>query len=490
MTLTQTADVRWALLGEQLPLIVDGEEVVTEASADIVAPRDKAVVGSFSVASTREIDRALAAARRAQPAWAAAPGSVRAKALLKAAEIMEAHAAEFEFLDAVDIGKPVMNVRYSDIPVSLDGLSYFAGKAQDIAGRSVQVGDPNVSHRQIVSPYGVVVEVLPWNGPLWTGVQRVAAILAAGNACIVKPAMIASASFLHFARLVAPLFPAGILQVLPGSGGSVGNALATSPLVDMVSLTGGVETGVELLRSTAHQLKPLSLELGGKNPDIVLDDADLETALRWSTMGAFANSGQVCVCGSRILVQRGIYDAFAEGLAEAARARKVGDPLDEGTEMGPVVGGDHYDSIWSYLDEAMSRGDGSVLAGGERYEGELADGWYIPPTVIADVDPSCRIAREEVFGPVVTLTPVDDLDHALRIANDSDYGLSAGIFTTNVEHAERAARELEAGQVYVNQWFAPGVLQAPSGGYKHSGYGLVGIEKYQQSKNVFVRSNG
>ncbi|WP_430592068.1 aldehyde dehydrogenase family protein [Humidisolicoccus flavus] len=487
--LTSRSD-QWSLLEGALPMLINGVLVTDTETADIVSPRDRSVVGRFAVASPEHIDDAVSTARAAWPAWAALPGKERAKFLLRIAEVMESHASEFEFLDAVDIGKPVTNVRYSDIPVSLDALAYFAGRASDIRASSVQVGDPFVSHRGIVEPYGVVLEVLPWNGPLWTGVQRVAAILAAGNVAVVKPAEIASASFLHFSRLVADILPPGVLTVVPGGGSTVGAALTTHPGVDMVSLTGGVETGVRVIRDTAPQLKRLSLELGGKNPNIVLDDADLDQAVMWSTMGAFSNSGQVCVCGSRVFVQRGVHQEFAARFAQAAQNRVVGDPLEETTEMGPVVGGAHAEKVWSYIDTAIERGDGQLIAGGDRYSDERAGGWFIPPTVLDNVSPQCTIAREEVFGPLVTLTPVADLDEALQLANDSDYGLASGIFTSSVESAERAARSLQAGQVYVNQWFAPGGLQAPSQGYKHSGLGGVGIEKYQQVKNVFTRVPG
>lgn len=483
-------DARWALLKNTLPILVGGELISDGETSEIVSSRDRRIVGRFAVPDAATVDRAVASARQAAPKWAALTGLERGKYLLKIAEIMEKHAADFEFLDAVDIGKPVMGVRYSDMPVSLSALAYFAGRAQDLSGRSVDVGDPMVSHRSRLEPYGVVLEILPWNGPLWTGVQRMAAILAAGNVAIMKPSELASASFSYLGSLIADVLPPGVLTVINGRGSQVGAQLVSHPDVAMVSLTGGIVTGVRVLQDTAAQVKRVSLELGGKNPNIVLDDADLDTAVMWSAMGAFSNSGQVCVCGSRILVQRGIYDEFAARLVEDARSRVVGDPLLESTAMGSVVGEDHYNKIWNYIDGAIAGGEGELLAGGERYTDEFrAGGWFVPPTVFGGVAPSCTIAREEIFGPVVTLTPVDSLDEALAIANDTEYGLASGIFTSNVDSAERAARELQSGQVYINQWFAPGGLQAPSQGYKTSGIGGVGIEKYLQTKNIFTRSS-
>lgn len=482
-------DARWGLLDQTLPMLIAGELITDGETSDIISSRDRKVVGRFAVPDEAMVDRAVAAAREAAPAWAALTGLERGKYLLKIAEIMEKHAADFEFLDAVDIGKPVTGVRYSDMPVSLSALAYFAGRAQDLGGRSVDVGDPMVSHRSRLEPYGVVLEVLPWNGPLWTGVQRMAAILAAGNVAIMKPSELASASFTYLASLIADVLPPGVVTVINGRGSRVGAQLVKHPDVAMVSLTGGIETGVRVLQDTAAQVKRVSLELGGKNPNIVVDDADLDTAVMWSAMGAFSNSGQVCVCGSRILVQRGIYERFRDRLVEDANSRVVGDPLLEETAMGPVVGEDHYNKVWGYIDNAISGGEGELLAGGERYTDDLrAGGWYVPPTVFGDVAPSCTIAKEEIFGPVVTLTVIDTLEEALAIANDTKYGLASGIFTTSVDSAEKAARELQAGQVYVNQWFAPGGLQAPSQGYKTSGVGGVGIEKYLQTKNIFTRT--
>ncbi len=483
-------DPRWSLFGSTLPMLIDGKLITDGPTSDIVSSRNRKVVGKFAVADTAISDKAVSAARKAAPGWASLNGYERGKYLLKIAEIMESHAADFEFLDAVDIGKPLTAVRYSDIPVSLSALSYFAGRGQDLGGRSADLGDPKVSHRTRLEPYGVVLEVLPWNGPLWTGVQRMAAILAAGNVAIMKPSELASASFSYLASLIADVLPPGVLTVLNGKGSVVGSHLVTHPDVAMVSLTGGVETGVRVLQDTAAQVKRVSLELGGKNPNIVMADADLENAIRWSAMGGFSNSGQICVCGSRILVQRPVYEDFAKGMVEAAKAQVVGDPLVEGTQMGPVVGEVHFEKIWGYIDHAIKNGEGELLVGGERYTDDVrAGGWFVPPTVFGGVTPGCVIEKEEIFGPVVTLTPFDTLDEALAIANDTTFGLASGIFTSTVENAEKAARELQAGAVYVNQWFGGG-MQAPAQGYKTSGLGGVGIEKYLQTKNIFTRTNG
>lgn len=476
------------ILDEPLPMLMGGELVTEGDTHEVINPTTKSAAGRFVVATDEQVDDAVAAAKEAASGWAATLGHERADVLLAIRNIVAEHGEDLIGLDAVDVGKPLNGSRYSDLPISLESLSFFAGKAQDLRGASVQVGDAGVTHRQRLEPYGVVLEVLPWNGPLWTGVQRLAAILAAGNVAIIKPAELATASFTHLARLIKDVVPAGVVSVLPGPGSRVGARLAAHPDVAMVSLTGGTETGSRMLADLAPQVKRVSLELGGKNPNLVLANADIDKAVRWSSMGAFANSGQVCVCGSRILVHRSVYDEFTSKLAAAAQELVVGNPLDASTTTGPVVGGDHYDKIWSYIDAAKSDGSGTVVTGGERYsDGPLSDGWFIPPTVFADVVPTCAMFMEEIFGPVVSVTPFDEIDEALALANATDYGLAAGVFTESVTDAAYVANNLQAGQVYVNQWFAPGVLQAPSHGYKRSGYGGVGIEKYLQVKNIFTR---
>jgi acyl-CoA reductase-like NAD-dependent aldehyde dehydrogenase len=347
--------------------------------------------------------------------------------------------------------------------------------------------EADVVHHELVEPLGVVAEMLPWNGPLWTGVQRMAAILAAGNAAIIKPAQLASLTFMRLAQLLVEAdLPPGAVNVIAGPGGVVGDALVADPRVDMISVTGGIETGTRVLAGAAAQVKRVSLELGGKNPNLVFADADLDNAVFWSALGAFGNTGQICVCGSRILVQRPILERFTDALVAKAEAMKVGEPLDPETELGPVIAASHGAKVWDYIE--IGKREARLATGGERYSDPVRSrGAYIPPTVFVDVTETCRIAREEIFGPVVALLPFDTEDEALRIANDTSYGLASGVFTTNLDRAWRVVRRLRAGQVYVNQWFSSGVLESPSHGYKQSGYGGVGIEKYQQSKNVFFR---
>lgn len=485
-------DPRWArlrrdpyrlLIGGQLSLAADG------ATFPAVSPRDDRPVAVIAQAGPADVEAAVRAARAAvdEGPWGRTTARDRARPLLRLADLLERHADELAFLEAIDAGKPIASVHQSDLAISLDALHYFAGWARTSRGAAAEMPDAAVVHHELLEPIGVVAEILPWNGPLWTGVQRLAAILAAGNAAIVKPAQLASLVFMRVAELIAEAdLPPGVVNVLAGSGGVVGEALVRHPGVDMISLTGGIETGVRVLELAAPTVKRVSLELGGKNPNLVFADADLEAAVFWSALGAFRNSGQICVCGSRILVERPVYEAFVERLRAAADAFVVGDPLDPETQLGPLIARSHAAKVWSFIE--IGKAEARLLTGGEPYTDPVRSaGPYVPPTVFADVPPSCRIAREEIFGPVVAVLPFETEEEAIAISNATTYGLASGLFTRDVDRAWRLARRLKAGQVYVNQWFSPGVLEAPSQGYRRSGYGGVGIEKYLQSKNVFFR---
>ncbi|MFG1779520.1 aldehyde dehydrogenase family protein [Micromonospora sp. NPDC049048] len=484
-------DPRWSLFGtDPFPILLgDGLVAGSGGVGELVAPHNRQVVGRFSVPDAGQIEQAVTAARAAVDggAWSRLTGRDRGDLLRRLAELVEKHADELAFLEAVDGGKAISGVRSNDIAVSLEALDYFASRASFRAGAAVDTGDPVVHHRSRWEPVGVVLEILPWNGPLWTGVQRMAAILAGGNAAILKPAELSSASFLRLAQLITQVgFPPGAVQVLPGPGRVVGEALVTHPGVDLVSLTGGVQTGAHILGLTAASIKRTVLELGGKNPNLVFADADLPSAAMWSAIGGFSNSGQICASGSRILVQRPVYDEFLAAFVAHAESFVVGDPLDPDTQLGPVNGANQWDKIWEYVE--IGREQATVLTGGVRYDDPVRrDGWYIPPTVLADVAPNCPAAVDEIFGPVVTVTPFDDTAEAIRLANDSRYGLTAGVFTSSLATAGTVTDSLAAGQVFVNQWFGTGGVAIGSQGYKQSGLGGVGMEKYLQQKNVFTR---
>jgi aldehyde dehydrogenase (NAD+) len=485
-------DPRWSLISKDPYRLLIGGRLVPARDGAVfasISPRDNQPIATIAQAGVADVADAVAAARTAMDGgpWGRTTARDRAAALLRIADLIERHADELAFLESVDAGKPISSVHYSDLPISLDSLRYFGGRARVTRGAAAEMPDAAVVHHELLEPLGVVAEILPWNGPLWTGVQRMAAILAAGNAAIMKPAQMASLTFMRLAQLLLEAdLPPGAVNVVAGPGGVVGDALVEHPGVDLVSVTGGIETGSRVLATAAPQVKRISLELGGKNPNVVFADADLDTAVLWSALGAFGNTGQICVCGSRILVERPFMDRFTEALVAKAEAMKVGEPLDPETELGPVIAASHAAKVWEYIE--IGKGEATLATGGVPYTDELrSKGSYIPPTVFSGATPTCRIAREEIFGPVVAVVPFDTEAEALAVANDTTYGLSAGLFTRDLDRAWRVAKGLKAGQVYVNSWFSPGVLEAPSHGYKQSGYGGVGIEKYQQSKNLFFR---
>ena len=484
-------DPRWSLISaDPYRLLIGGRLVPARDGAVFpsISPRDNQPIATIAQAGVADVADAVAAARAAMDGpWGRTTARDRSGFLLRIADLMERHADELAFLEAVDAGKPISSVHYSDLPISLDSLRFFGGQARLTQGAAAEMPDRAVIHHELLEPMGVVAEILPWNGPLWTGVQRMAAILAAGNAAIMKPAQMASLTFMRLAELLLEAdLPAGAVNVVAGPGGVVGDALVGHPGVDMVSVTGGIETGSRVLATAAPQVKRISLELGGKNPNVVFADADLDTAVLWSALGAFGNTGQICVCGSRILVERPLVERFTAALVAKAESMKVGEPLDPATELGPVIAASHGAKIWEYIE--IGKGEATLATGGVPYTDELrSNGSYIPPTVFTGATPTCRIAREEIFGPVVAIVPFETEAEALAIANDTTYGLSAGLFTRDLDRAWRVARGLKAGQVYVNSWFSPGVLEAPSHGYRQSGYGGVGIEKYRQAKNVFFR---
>jgi acyl-CoA reductase-like NAD-dependent aldehyde dehydrogenase len=487
-----SADPRWSLIGKEPYRLLIGGKLVPAADGaafPAISPRDDQPVAKVAQAGAVDVAAAVTAARAAvdEGPWGRTTARDRSAALLRIADLFERHADELAFLEAVDAGKPISSVHYSDLPISLDSLRYFGTRARVSPARAAELPDRAVIHHELIEPVGVVAEILPWNGPLWTGIQRMAAILAAGNAAIMKPAQLASLTFMRVAELLLEAdLPPGVVNVVAGPGGVVGEALVADPRVDMISLTGGIETGSRILEAAASQVKRISLELGGKNPNLVFADADLDTAVFWSALGAFGNTGQICVCGSRILVERPVADRFANALVAKAESMKVGEPLDPETELGPVIASSHAAKVWEYIE--IGKAEARLLTGGARYTDPVrAAGAYIPPTVFADATPACRTAREEIFGPVVTIIPFDTEAEALAIANDTTYGLSAGVFTRDLDRAWRVTRGLKAGQVYINTWFSPGVLEAPGHGYKQSGFGGAGIEKYSQHKQLFFR---
>jgi betaine-aldehyde dehydrogenase len=442
-----------------------------------------AIVPKGGLADAR---RAVDAARKAfdEGPWPHTPATERARLLHEVADKIRGRAGDLALLETRQMGKLLAD-SLVDVNDAAHTFDYYAGLAVEQHGQTLEV--PGESMSMVVrEPIGVTVGITPWNFPLLMAAWKVAPSLAAGNVMILKPASVSPLTSLELARIFAEVgLPEGVFQVLTGPGGEVGDFLASSPDIDMVAFTGSVEVGKAIMRAGAANVKKVGLELGGKSPNIVFEDADFEAAIDGALIGIFAGSGEVCSAGSRLLVQRSIYDRFVGELVSRAMAIKVGAPTDEASEMGPLVSRQQLDTTERYV--KIGRDEGAVLAtGGHRLEGS---GYYYEPTIFVDVDNSMRVAQEEIFGPVLAVIPFETEADAIRLANDTIYGLAAGVWTKDVTRALRVIKALRAGITWVNTYH-PTYSEAPWGGYKQSGVGrelgTFGLDEYQEVKQINI----
>ncbi|MDR1193022.1 MAG: aldehyde dehydrogenase family protein [Peptococcaceae bacterium] len=476
-------------------LYIDGQftESVHREVMDFINPATGEVFGQGSLGGKADAEKAIAAARRAFDSgpWGKMSGLERGKLLTKAGDILASRAEEFAVTETLDAGKQYMGALYYEVPQGVDAFHFYGHKARTLGGESSRL-DGNYLNYVDWYPYGVVGEVLPWNGPLMMGCQKIGAILAAGNAVVVKPPSWASASLLLLAEVFdAAGFPPGAVNIISGSGAAVGETLVRSKLVDLVSLTGGTETGRRALRNCADTVKSLALELGGKSPNIIFDDADIPNAAKWAVHGFTLHSGQVCVSGTRVLVQRRIYEPFLAAMARVCESFRPGNGFDyeKGVNFSTLIHPDHAKVVWEYIRKGKAEGT-RLICGGEPYtDPGLARGSFVPPTIFADVTPAMTIFREEIFGPVGCVTPFDTEDEAIALANDSDYGLAGGVFSADIKRAHRVAQSIRGGQIYINTYFSKGMIDSPGTGWKMSGVGVAGIHKYMISKTIFVDLN-
>jgi betaine-aldehyde dehydrogenase len=466
---------------------IDGRfaTAVGAAEREIVDPASGAPIALVSDAGDEDVARAVAAARRAfERAWRLETPRERGRVLRALADAIRARAGELAAIETRNNGKPIVEAE-CDVEDAASCFEYYAGLATTIRGDVLPV--PDALTLAVCEPVGVCAQIIPWNYPLVMAAWKLGPALAAGCTVVLKPAEQTPLTILKLAEdFEAVGLPPGVVNIITGDGPGAGGPLVAHPKVRKIAFTGSAEVGKLIMRNAADQLKRVSLELGGKSPNIFFSDADFENAVDGALFGTFINQGEVCSAGSRVLVQRDIYKKFVDAAAAKAKTIRLGPGVDRETKMGPLVSAEQRDRVAGYL--KVGRGEAKVAVGGGTPK-QFAKGWYVEPTIFYDVDNGARIAQEEIFGPVMSVIPFTDEADAIRIANQSPYGLAAAVWTRDIFKAFRVVKALEAGIVWVNH-MQPTFVEAPWGGYKMSGFGRElghwGVEEYLETKQVFI----
>lgn len=453
---------------------------------DDIEPATGNVIAEIPDSDARDIDAAVQAAKKAFPAWSKTPAEQRSRILLKLADLIEENFDELARCESQDNGKPLSLAKRMDIPRAVANFRFFATAILHHASEA-HATDSSALNYTLRQPVGVAGLISPWNLPLYLLSWKIAPAIASGNTCVAKPSELTPLTAHRLAELSLEAgIPDGVMNIVHGTGPKAGAAICEHADVPLISFTGGTVTGAKVAAAAAPMFKKLSLELGGKNPNVIFADADLDEAIATSIRSSFWNQGEICLCGSRIFVERSIYEGFVERFTTETQKLRIGDPMDEGTDVGALISEAHLEKVMRYIALAQDEG-GTIATGGKRVD---RPGFFVEPTIVTGLGCECRVLQEEIFGPVVTITPFDGDDEAVQFANSTRYGLAATVWTNDLKRAHRVAAELHAGTVWINCWLLRD-LRVPFGGIKDSGVGREGgfesLEFFTEAKNVCVK---
>lgn len=477
------------LLRSEQGLFVDGSFRPARAGATtaVANPATGELLSRVAAATREDVEDAVTAAGRASSFWKRVSRADRSRTMLQVADAIEANAEDLARIESLNTGRVILETR-EDVSATADLFRYFAGVIRS-EEESVARHDASTMTLVYREPYGVVGQIVPWNFPFLIAGWKLAPALAAGNTVVIKPATLTPLSLLALAEVTGDILPGGVLNVLPGSGSECGAAITAHPKVRKLAFTGSTEVGRGIARAAAERVVPVTLELGGKSANILFPDAPMDRAVEAAAMGILYGQGQVCSAGSRLLLQEAIHDEVVERLKRQFEAVRIGDPLDEASRMGPMVSEDQLRVVLGYVERGKAEG-ARLVTGGNRLEGGLYDGgWYMAPTLFTECRPEMEIVQEEIFGPVLVVQKFRDEDEAIRLANESRYGLAGAVWTRDINRALRVSSAVETGTVWVNDYH-PVPSGSPFGGYKESGHGREvhksALESYAQMKSVFI----